>query len=88
MSTEPKERFLMIQTNTIAAKAACYIKLGRAGELEARCLQEGTLRVRYYKVPHEMALQGDRDSIRKLYLQESSEGTASDMFFVLPNVLV
>jgi len=52
----------------IAPSGARYIKLGAAGCWERLCIEESTLRLGYYEVPHESGLSGDVDAIRKIYL--------------------
>ncbi len=44
----------------ITARRALYIKLGRGGKWERRCLGDGTLRFGYREVPHELGEAGDR----------------------------
>ena len=46
----------MTQDSRVTAKTARYIKLGGGGGWEAQCLKEGTLRLGYYEVPHELGL--------------------------------
>lgn len=52
----------------IEPSEARYIKLGPGGAWERKCLTEGTLRLGYYDVPHEMGVAGDADGIRQIYL--------------------
>ncbi|WP_288903036.1 hypothetical protein [uncultured Sneathiella sp.] len=47
---------------------ARYIKLGARGGWERHCLEEGIAPLAYYDVPHDMALAGDKEAIRKVYL--------------------
>ncbi|MEX1036587.1 MAG: hypothetical protein WDZ54_11570 [Sneathiella sp.] len=57
---------------------ARYIKLGERGGWEQRCLEDGIAPVAYYDVPHEMALAGDREAIREIYLDlGKTAGTAT-----------
>ncbi|MDF2367763.1 hypothetical protein [Sneathiella sp.] len=57
---------------------ARYIKLGARGGWERHCLEEGIAPLAYYDVPHEMALAGDREAIRKIYLDlGKTAGTAT-----------
>ncbi|WP_340151743.1 hypothetical protein [uncultured Sneathiella sp.] len=57
---------------------ACYIKLGKRGGWEQKCLEEGIAPLAYYDVPHGMALAGDREAIRKVYLDlGKTAGTAT-----------
>lgn len=65
----------MRQIKTIQAK---YIKLGEGGAWAPLCLSDGTLRLGYDYVPHEIALQGDRDALRQIFLDRGDmPGTAS-----------
>ena len=43
----------------ITAERAKYIKLGTKGCWEALCLEDGTLRLGYDSVHHDLALSGD-----------------------------
>ena len=57
---------------------ARYIKLGVRGGWEQHCLEEGIAPLAYYDVPHEMARSGDREAIRKVFLdQGKAAGTAT-----------
>jgi hypothetical protein len=57
---------------------ARYIKLGARGGWEQHCLEEGIAPLAYYDVPHEMTLSGDREAIRKVFLdQGKTTGTAT-----------
>ena len=47
---------------------ARYIKLGERGGWEQHCLEEGIAPLAYYDVPHDMALSGNKEAIRKVYL--------------------
>ncbi len=47
---------------------AKYIKLGSGGKWESLCLEDGTLRLGYYEVPHEMGLAKNAEAIRDLYM--------------------
>ncbi len=69
-SSPPAER--------IAARSAKFIKLGEAGAWEELCLKDGTLRLAYYEVPHELALAGEREPIQDIYIKlGQTKGTAS-----------
>ena len=61
----------------INATAAKYVKLGKKGAWEDLCLNEGTLRLGYYEVPHEWAASGDKESIRGLYLKNGASQSAA-----------
>ncbi len=51
----------------VTAKEARYIKLGRSGCWEGLCLADGTLRLGYYEVPHELAQTGDLEALRAYF---------------------
>ncbi len=67
------------QQPPIEASSAKFIKLGEAGAWNELCIDDGTLRLAYDDVPHEMALASDRAGIRKIYADLGhTAGTASD----------
>ena len=51
----------------LSIKQAKYIKLGGNGRWEDRCFGDGTIRLGYYEVPHELGLNGDKSAIRDLF---------------------
>jgi hypothetical protein len=55
-------------TNRIEATNAAYLKLGSKGRWEALCLQDGTLRLGYDDVPHEVAAVGEIEALRKHFV--------------------
>jgi hypothetical protein len=58
---------------------ARFIKLGEKGEWERLCLEDGTLRLGYYEVPHDAALASDREAIKKTYKNQGvTTGAASN----------
>jgi hypothetical protein len=61
----------------ITATAGRYIKLGTKGGWEPLCLKDGTLRLGFYKVPHELGLAGDKEAIKQIYA-DMDAGAASD----------
>ena len=61
----------------VRASQAKYIKLGRGGKWERMCLEDGTMRFGYGDVPHELALSGDREGVRKLYTEKGATPTAA-----------
>jgi hypothetical protein len=74
METSPVSPPERVQTET-----AKFIKLGESGQWEELCIEDGTLRLAYYDVPHDLGLNGDRDGIRDVYLKLGhSPGKASD----------
>ncbi len=69
----------MAQPNAVEATSAYFIKLGPKGDWEKRCLKNGELRLAYHEVPHEVALAGDKDAIREIYINEGlSKAAASN----------
>ena len=65
MSAQPIDR-----EARITPSGARYIKLGAAGGWERLCVDDGTLRLRFYEVPHEAGLSKDKQAIRDLYLNQ------------------
>lgn len=62
----------------IEAADAAYIKLGRSGQWERMCREDGTLRLGYDEVDHKTALSGDRDALRQYFLDQGlTQGAAS-----------
>lgn len=58
---------------------AKYIKLGESGLWTQMCLDDGTLRLGYYEVPHDLGVAEDKTAIQSIYLTDGkSKGTASD----------
>lgn len=57
----------MIEVSRVTSTQAYFIKLGRAGEWEADCLHEGTLRFGYHETPHELCLSQDWDAVWKVW---------------------
>lgn len=59
-------------------KKVKYIKLGKAGDWEEKCLNEGLISLAYFEVPHEIASSGDKDEISSIYLKAGKKrGTAT-----------
>ena len=66
------------QTNPkVTAVVGRYIKLGPKGAWEAKCLQEGTLRLGFYEVPHDLAQAGDEMAIRQIYADKDPKTATS-----------
>ncbi len=65
---------------TITAKTVRYIKLGRGGRWEKISLENGELHFGHGKVPHELALTGDRAKIKEALIKvgRSSQAAADD----------
>lgn len=62
----------------IIAQKARYIKLGVGGGLEALCLDGGEMRIGFDEVPHEAALAGDKEAMRKSFAGTRSAGKSTD----------
>lgn len=54
----------------IGATDARYIKLGREGCWEQLCLEDGTLRLGYSNIPHDLAASGDKDMLRQYFVDQ------------------
>jgi hypothetical protein len=62
----------------ISALKALYIKLGKGGEWEAACLQEGLLRYGDREIPHEVCMAKDWVEVKRLArLSRKNEGAAT-----------
>lgn len=59
--------------NKVNAETVKYIKLGRRGAWERLCLGDGTLRFGYPDVPHDLALDGDIDRLRRFFLDRGDD---------------
>jgi hypothetical protein len=64
-------------TVKISASQGRYIKLGGKGGWESLCLEDGTLRLAYYEVPHAMGLNKDFKGIRDIYLAKGLKPNAA-----------
>ncbi|PZP38463.1 MAG: hypothetical protein DI585_07310 [Pseudomonas fluorescens] len=63
--------------NKVSAKTARYIKLGEKGRWEDLGLSDGTLRLQFFDVPHELGRQRDIPAITQLYVNQGRDpGTA------------
>ena len=63
----------------VGTDTAKFIKLGENGQWERLCIEDGTLRLAYYDVPHDLALSGNKEGIRDVYLKLGfAPRTASD----------
>lgn len=51
----------------IVARKVYFIKLGRGGEWEKECLENGTLRFGYKETPHEIALAEQWDAVKSIW---------------------
>ncbi len=80
----------------VEAKSARYIKLGEKGVWDRRCIrEEGTMRLGYYEVPHELALARDFDKLKQLFVDHGFKGSTPanharavfDFYFAEPDTL-
>ena len=60
-------------TQEIVADNARYIKLGREGCWEPLCLKDGTLRLGYFEVPHDLAASGDMEGLRQHFVDQGNK---------------
>jgi hypothetical protein len=67
----------MPSPDKITATKARFIKLGGKGGWESLCLEDGTLRLAYYEVPHAMGLNKDAKGIRDVYLVKGLKPNAA-----------
>lgn len=58
-------------------KKVKYIKLGNKGVWEKLCIEDGTIRLDYCEVPHELGLNNDKEGIKKLYINLGVKGGAA-----------
>ena len=63
----------------IDASNALYIKLGESGIWEADCIRDGTLRLGYRELPHEVCSQGRwEDAVAEARKWSKDQGAAGD----------
>ena len=55
---------------TIDAEDARYIKLGQKGRWEQQCLGDGTLRLGYADVPHDLARSSNMQALRQHFVDQ------------------
>jgi len=61
----------------VPIKEAFYIKLGAGGKWEEECLSEGTLRLGYSNIPHEICLVGDWEAVKAAAIETSGRDRGS-----------
>ena len=61
----------------LAAPEAYFIKLGRGGEWEQRCLEEGVIRFGYREASHEDCLSGRWDAVQQFWLHARDDQGAA-----------
>jgi hypothetical protein len=62
---------------TIHAQKAIFIKLGGSGEWERECINNGTLRLDYRTVPHDLCSSSDWASARNAFPKDSDQGSVT-----------
>jgi len=61
----------------VEAHEAYFIKLGRGGEWEGKCLCDGTFRLGYHETPHELCVSGDWHGVQRFWMERrGNAGTA------------
>lgn len=58
----------------VSAKKAFYIKLGRSGDWEKECFNEGTLRFGYRETPHDLCIKGAWDGVWNVWNERRGDG--------------
>lgn len=61
----------------INSKKALFIKLGETGEWERDCIKDGTLRLGYHKVPHDLCLSSDWVNTRSAFPLDADQGSVT-----------
>ncbi len=61
----------------ITATKARYIKLGEKGQWEELCLNDGTLRLRFLDIPHDLGMKGDKSGIVNVYRSKGRDAGAA-----------
>ena len=60
----------------IKAESALFIKLGKGGDWESQCIRDGTLRLGYHNLPHELCISSDWENpkVRASFREDSDQG--------------
>lgn len=66
--------------NNIRAQKARYIKLGENGRWETLGLGDGTLRVQFFEMPHELGQRRDVDAVARLYKEQGKDPKTARMY--------
>lgn len=61
----------------VTADKALFIKLGESGMWESDCVRDGTLRLRYQRVPHDLCMNGDWIEVEKVVQEFSADRGAA-----------
>jgi hypothetical protein len=61
----------------IKAKAALFIKLGHRGEWESTCIRDGTMRLGYNFVPHDLCVSAKWTKAREAFPEGSDQGAVT-----------
>ena len=54
----------------ISAENILFIKLGRGGDFEEKCIKEKTLKLGYSEVDYELCKKGDWKKVQKIFLEK------------------
>ncbi len=61
----------------VTAKAALFIKLGQGGEWESGCIRDGTLRLGYHEIPHDLCASSQWAKARNAFPKGSDQGAVT-----------
>lgn len=61
----------------IEAKEALFIKLGEGGEWESDCIRNGTLRLGYHELPHDLCSSSSWTKVRASFPEGSNQGSVT-----------
>jgi hypothetical protein len=61
----------------INAKAAFFIKLGQGGEWEGGCISDGTLRLGYLEIPHDLCASSNWAGVKDSFPEGSDPGSVT-----------
>lgn len=61
----------------IKATESLFVKLGPSGSWEESCIKDGTVRLAYKDIPHDLCINGKWDEVYKLILKDSSNKGAA-----------
>jgi len=67
----------MKQRNPIVANRVMFIKLGQSGEWERECINNGTLKLGYYEVPHDICMSGLWVEAREAFPRTTDPGVVT-----------
>lgn len=63
----------------IKAESALFIKLGEGGDWESDCIRDGTLRLGYHNLPHELCISSDwkNPRVRASFREDADQGAVT-----------